>query len=216
MATKKFGLFTPMESIRQSSIAVTTALGYPVNPHLPLLDVSAVVRSISEIVGRIFAMHGVAAAAYGFDRRGALSWLRRESCDEFLTPTEMDFLESGLGDRQVFTDQVEGLFALTWAVNIVRSLDFSLPCPNEFVFHLPNLKAEQDGEDFRIKARLRPPEEIVTATDLAYCLHWAIRDAQLRGTKIPDKVEPYVIVERRRALEWLLADECWDDVSLDT
>jgi hypothetical protein len=206
----------PMESIRQSSIVVATALGYPVNPHLPLLDASAVVRSVSEIVGRIFAMHSVAAAAYGFDRRRALSWLRRESCDELLTSAEIDFLESGMGDRQVFANQVEGLFALTWAVSIIRSLDFSIPCPNEFVFHLPNLKAEQDGEDFRIKAKLRPPEEDVAATDLAYCLHWAIRDAQLRGTKIPGKVEPYVIVERRQALEWLLTDESWDDITLDT
>ncbi len=66
------------------------------------------------------------------------------------------------------------------------------------------------------KARLRSDDQIVSAADLAYCLHWAIRQSELEGKRPPGKVPPYVVVERRRALEWLLSDEDWDDVPLDT
>jgi hypothetical protein len=99
---------------------------------------------------------------------------------------------------------------------IVPTLDFGSPCPQDFVLRLPDLKSDKSSEPFRNAAALRPISEIVAACDLAYCLHWAIHDAQLKGTKVAGKVEAYVILERRRALEWLLTDECWEDLTLDT
>lgn len=216
MATERFDRLSLMESFRKSSTEVAEGLGYSVNPRLPLLDASDIVRSAPEIVDRALAIHGVAAAAYGFDRSAALSWLRRQSCYEALTPTEVHFLDAGLGDPQRFANQVEGLFALSWALNVVGRLDFSRPCPNDFVFQLPNLKAQQDGQGFRLRARLRTPAEILAATDLAYCLHWAIRDAQLKCKESQGKVEEYVLMERRRALEWLVMDEGWEEIELDT
>jgi len=41
-------------------------------------------------------------------------------------------------------------------------------------------------------------------------------EAELIGEWIPGNLKPYVVVERRRALDWLLSKEAWDDVSLDT
>ncbi len=81
---------------------------------------------------------------------------------------------------------------------------------------LPNLKQSQSSTDFRKKANPRPLEQIVMACDLAYFLHWAIRQAELSGKQPPANLKPYVIVERRRALEWLLSKEAWDEVPLDT
>ena len=45
-------------------------------------------------------------------------------------------------------------------------------------------------------------------------IHEAVRASTTKQT--PGKVPPYIVVERRRDLEWLLSDEDWDDISLDT
>jgi hypothetical protein len=81
---------------------------------------------------------------------------------------------------------------------------------------LPNLKVSQSSGDFRKKAHPRPLEQVVAACDLAYYLHWAIRQAELSGKQPPGNLKSYVVVERRRALEWLLSKEDWDEVPLDT
>jgi len=205
-----------MNEVRRKSMSLAVELGYPTNPHLPLLDEVSFIRSLEEIVGRSLAMNCVAAASYGFDRTKAAAWLERESLLQFLTTDESAFLAGGIGDRHGFARQIEGLFVLTWAVGISPQLDFDAPCPDDLVFQFPNLKAGQGAQEFRTRATLRAVDEIVSALDLVYCLHWAVRDARLRNANAPGKVEEFVIVERRRALEWVLADEPWELISLDT
>lgn len=205
-----------LAAIRVQSLEIARELDYPVNESLPLLDHPTIARSPDNIVDRLLAMLCVAACAYGFDNQKAADWLSRESKEDLLTDTERRYLTSKIGDRRSFMMQIEGMWALAWSINAVPTLDFGKPCAQDFVSRLPDLKGDKSSRPFRGDAELRPASEIVAACDLAYRLHWAIVDAQLTGRKIPGKVEAYVIVERRRALEWLLTDECWDDVSLDT
>ena len=82
---------------------------------------------------------------------------------------------------------------------------------------LPDLKADEPTTRLRVRAgSLRSAEEILSALDISYCLHWAIRDAALTCSPAPAKLTGYVIVERRRALEWLVSEEGWDELTLDT
>lgn len=80
----------------------------------------------------------------------------------------------------------------------------------------PDLKKEEDSKTFMLKGEIRTLEEIASACDLAYCLHWSLRQAQHEEKPVPGKAAPHVIIERRRALEWLISSEPWDEVSLDT
>jgi uncharacterized protein DUF4272 len=112
--------------------------------------------------------------------------------------------------------QIEGIWALTWAIGHIPNLDFAQRCSDDFVLKLPDLKGNKSAATFREAARLRPVVELIGACDLAYCLHWGIDHAQLNRQPVPGKDEPYVIIERRRALEWLFSDEDWDDVPMDT
>ena len=81
----------------------------------------------------------------------------------------------------------------------------------------PDLKQNEPGKAFRDRAELRAESTIIEQCDLAYSIHWAIVDTELKKTQLPAQaVEPYVVIERRRALEWMLTDECWEDISLDT
>ena len=57
---------------------------------------------------------------------------------------------------------------------------------------------------------------IVSTCDLVNCLDRAVVDASLGNKELPGPIGLYVITERRRASEWILANEDWDYVSLDT
>jgi hypothetical protein len=70
--------------------------------------------------------------------------------------------------------------------------------------------------EYKARVKLRTLEDIVIASDLAYCLHWAVTQACLENNMLPGNVDPYVIIERRRAFDWMLSLEDWDEVNLDT
>ena len=202
-------------SIRTQSLAALRARGLVAPNELPLLE-EAAPKSHDEIVARMFCLNAVAAGAHGFDRKRAIDWLDREQYRHKLTPAERAFLEQGQGDAPSFAVQVEGLWALAWVMSIVDQLDFWSHCSNDFVRMLPDLRIGEDTTRTLASAKLRTTADTVAACDLHYCLHWKIRDAQLRGLRPPITSMAYWIVERRRALEWVLYQDDWDNISLDT
>lgn len=183
---------------------------------LPVLEAELQPRSPEEVVSRLLAMNAVAATAYGFDRAKAIAWLDREALSNSLSEHERRFLFESVGQPDRFKVHVEGMWALAWATGFVRELDFARLCDNDFVALFPDLRHSSSSAAFRGRARLRARAEVVAACDLAYCLHWAVRQSELSGTRLPRHLIPYVVIERRRALEWLLGTEPWDEVSLDT
>ena len=205
-----------VKKIRDESIQTAKQLGVDVLPSLPLLNSPVEVRSPTEIISRLLAMHAVAAVAYGFDKAKAIAWLNQEVLTDSLTAAEKHFVFEGVGQPSRFQVQIEGMWALAWALGIALELDFAKDCDNRFVMMLPNLKQGQSSINFREKTQQRLAEQIGAACDLAYCLHWAVRQAELSGRPAPGNLKPDVVVERRHALEWLLSKEEWEEVSLDT
>lgn len=205
-----------LKRIRGESIEAAKRLGVDVPATLPLLDAGLEMRSTGETTSRILAMNAVVATAYGFDKAKAIAWLNQETLTDSVSEQEKRFVFEGAGQPDRFKVQVEGMWALAWAMGIANELNFAKDCDNRFVTMLPNLKQSQSSADFRKKANPRPLEQVVAACDLAYCLHWAIRQSELTGKRPPGNLKPYVVVERRRALEWLLSKEAWDEVPLDT
>jgi Domain of unknown function (DUF4272) len=210
--------------IRSTSVSKASSLGVKIPIELPVLDSPAQLRTAEEICSRALAMHAVAASAYGADRRTVRGWLRMEGLDPFLTQEEVGYLESSPREAALkfreqigrFRMQIEGIWALAWVLSRVSELDFNRDCDDNFAEMFPDLGRES-GDHFRSLAKLRSGEEIVQFCDLAYRLHWAVRDAQLKHLVQPLKVLPEVTVERRRALEWVIDPETpWEDISLDT
>lgn len=201
--------------IRSQSWTAVKKFGLPISGSLPLLDMSLACQSSSSIVDRVFGMLCVAACAYGFEKTRALAWIERETKFAELTPAELKFLQGSIASQQVFTEQIEGMWALCWAIGVVPELDFAKPCASDFVRQLPDLKADQDGGRFRSSAVLVSQKLIASKTDFAYCLHWALVESQRAG-KQPLIPKLPVVVERRRSLEWVFSGGDWDDISLDT
>jgi len=202
--------------IRSESIRKASELGVAVSVSLPHLDTDLATRSLDDAIGRLLAMNVVAAAAYGFDRPKALAWLQAEGLTDLLTEPERRFLTERGGAAEPFQNQVEGMWALAWAIGLVDELNFAKDCEGRFAAMLPNLKQAEPSLGLRQRSKLRRPEEIAAACDLAYCLHWALTQARVDGRPLPIHLKPRLVIERRRALEWLLSTEEWDDISLDT
>jgi len=79
---------------------------------------------------------------------------------------------------------------------------------------MPDLKRTESSDALRSKAELRPAAEIVQAADLNYLIHWLLRDGtQVKANRL---FQTPFVEERRRALDWLLGDADWNEISLDT
>ncbi|MEI6196637.1 MAG: DUF4272 domain-containing protein [Verrucomicrobiota bacterium] len=204
------------KQIRDNSIRSAKSLGVTVSLTLPLLDIGLEMRSADETVSRILAMNVVAAVAYGFDQAKAIAWLKQEALIDLLSEVEKSFVFHGIGQPDRFKVQIEGMWALAWALGVVNELKFESDCDNRFALLLPNLNQGQSSSEFRNRINLRPIEEVIAACDLAYCLHWAIRESELHGRPLPDGFKKYRISERRRALDWYLSKKQWTEVILDT
>ncbi len=202
--------------LRERSLVRAKQLGYPTNPSLPLLDETLMPRPQDEIEMRALSLHCVVAASCGFPAARALEWLLREGLVDSLTPRERDFLQGRDLNNVVFQSQVEALWLFAWVFSKFDDLNFAQPCQDNLVTLYPNLHKAESSEDWRRANRLRGPMQILEVCDLAYCLHWAINQAMLEREKLPGRLNSLVIIERRRALEWILSRDDWDAVPLDT
>ena len=201
-------------SIRKRSMSKAKCLGYATNAHLPLLE-QLEMRPATRVFARMFCLEVVIAVAYGHPRSRGERWLVQEQLTPHLSRKEKRFLR-GRGDALEMQHQVEALWTFAWAVGTAAELNFGTACPDTLIRLLPDLKVDQPTAEFRRRWHLRAHQEVVQQLDLAYCLHWAIRDAMLNGRKLPGKLHPVYVIERRRALEWLMSDQDWDAVALDT
>ena len=201
-------------AIRIASLAEARRLGYQVSPGLPLLDSDIRLRSLDDVLRRCLARYVAIAVAFGLDRSSAWPWIKRHGLADSLAPSELGYVQNGI--EAGLKVGVESLWAMCWAVGIVGRLDFGELCGNDLITRFPDLTLGEDPSEFVGRAKLRSRDEIASSLDLAYCLHWSLRQAVLLGSEEPGRVPGYVVEERRRALEWLFSNEPWDLVSLDT
>ena len=204
------------EEVRTKSLTVAKKLGYELPSGLPLLDSTIRLQPSREIENRALVLAGVVASSYGFPRDRVISWLDQEGLWSSVSLAEEDFLRHGKGSAQQFQMQVESLYAFAWALGYLPSLDFDKPSPANLVAVFPDFKVAESSAKFRDRANPRSQDEVAFSCDLAYCLHWAVSQAALDGKAIPGKVPQHVVIERRRALEWMLSADEWEEVSLDT
>lgn len=201
--------------IRRHTRETVRKLGYPDPKTLPLIDSNVSCRSPQDVVERLLVLNCVAAIAYGFPASRGRGWLQQEHLEGALSSRESAFVMHGRAEPEEFQLQVEALWALTWVIGLVPDLDFTLSCRGDFVAMLPDLQRNESGELIRGKAALRSERELLSALDLAYCLHWGEREASRNWW--PRRRPPLPgIRQRRHALEWVLSSQDWDAVVLDT
>lgn len=191
------------------------------NDWLPTLDVgSRSARPVEEIIARALAMNALINIAFEAPVPVIAEWITRHGVEGALSDSERTILDKKTEQltEQEKTDlhwYLESLWALMWVGGVVDELDFDDGVPDTMAALCPDLQKGEDGAKFA-GFRMRSYEEIFEKLDLFYRLHWYARNGALTGTPTPP-VDQSVIMERRKALEWVLdRGSDWDDVELST
>lgn len=202
--------------VRESSWRQVEQKGLRSNPDLPLLDQDISVRQSLEAVGsRLLCMYAMAAHAFGFPLDATRAWVDQEALGDSFSRSERAFLGGNQKYLLEMKIQIDSLYALAWGVSLVGGFSMHGRVPDNLVDCFPDARKSESSSPFRTRLALRPKEEMLPQLDAAYCFHWAWRDARLSRRRMRVNHEASV-EQRRKALEWIMSDEAWDDVPLDT
>jgi hypothetical protein len=195
-------------NVRTETLARISAAGFPIPPEKHLLlwagSETYELRPLDQLLSRAAALNVVIARAFGTPPEVATGWLHDNGLDASLTTPERAWVGKGEGEARAFLGRIEALWALTWATGIASHLDPNRFCDDSLSPSLPNLPAGEAFHDWkaRVAPERRPDDEVVKELDLYFCLDWAVMDAVQRHEPTPGAVPPYVVQQRRWALEW--------------
>ena len=188
-----------------------------------LAESEAVLRVSAEVAERIMALFAVAVRAESLASKSPMGrdeiMQRLGLADSALSPNERKFINDRTPtqkDIAQFGWCYECAYTLAWAVGMIDKLPFpSAICDVELIAQ-KLLKLGSGG--ISASAQLRPTAQLLDSLDLHQRLHWIVRQAQVDKKTAPGGLEPGVVQERHRALNWLVQFEGaeWDDVDTPT
>ncbi len=198
------------------SIAALRAAGIPVLESLPTLPSAARIRQRSrmEVEQRCKCLAAVGVTAEEASA-GAQAMQRLGLRMKDFTPDEQAFLQAGTRsqrERARFGWQYECLAVLMWTLGT-----WTLEPPADIV-DVPGLVRAviANYAPGPAKGQPRPFAEVLDMADLVYRQHWAARNASVTGKPPVPGLNEEVLLERHRALGWLIRNGAWDDVDVST
>ncbi|GAA3392122.1 hypothetical protein GCM10020369_52620 [Cryptosporangium minutisporangium] len=214
--------------IRAATLADLADLGFPPPPDgYPLVwepGDAVALRPTAEILARCAVLNAVLAGVFGAPPELTCGWLERNDLVDAVTAPEWEFLSERKGSGDLYGLHVEALWAFAWVLGVGEDLDPGRYCGEGLAAWLPDIGA---GESFgawqgRAGVRPRPAAEVAALLDLHYCLDWGHVQALMNDEPPPGVTLPYVIGQRRWALEWAVtfrgpyhpAPPRWDEVDL--
>ena len=181
-------------------------------------------REPAEIAARAFATLAAAvraeALANGNDLSSEAILAHLPDAQAALSPQETAFMAEAAPDAQWVANmgwRYECVAVFAWALG----LRDELPFPAAIVDVAPLTQSFVDAGDVAgllAQAQPRAASELLDALDETLRLHWVVRDAQIQQAPPPEDVLPGVVIERHRALNWLVRFENadWDEVDTPT
>ncbi len=210
-----------MASVRIRVLEELQRRGIETNASLPEIEPGEL-RPPREVASRIIQLYGlIGLSMEEVDQAGVRDWLMEVGVFDSLEDNEKKLFEiSQEGySRQQLVDlswMRESLYALGWSGLLIPDLHFpNTECSLQKLF--PKIPPEVSVRRFVRSFRLRDPNEILYEADLHYCLHWALRESDRTGEpRNRYNVILDVVIERRRAFEWLVSTESWGEILLNT
>ena len=147
-----------------------------------------------------------------------VSLYKKYDVEEFLNSKEKRIIDGSYTKQDVIDLDwaYEAYWMLCWCLGLVDDIkDASNICDCEkaisFVMDSDSLK------EFKSKCNLRSISQILDMYDLYYRYNWAINNKQVDASTLVGNLNPSIVIERRRALEWIVSDkEDWYDISFNT
>ena len=196
-------------------------LKFPKN--MELFDDETDVRDVNSIAQRAIISAIMAKCAFDLYeaenqeeiKQNCLQILEKFNVREHLFASELDVLNKDFDEPLCDTIgwRYEAANALLWSIGLVDDI-VSADWPEDAEFELNkvfNLVTTYNTfDDFIAACNLKQEYELQDAFQLYWYYHWNIRDGQIFGN-IPESISYDVVMERRRALEWLLYSAESDD-----
>lgn len=216
-----------MQFVREKNRERAARAGYAVPEALPpLIDESEVgIKSVAQVIDRSLALFCVLAVifeppkSFREAQTQVWKWLAAQGLDTALTPDEGEAFQLNASQTQLhkkFWGQQESLYALGWALGVVAEISPMDYLPEDFGALFPDTEAGDVRSTFASRCSLRPEQDLIQETDFWYCLHWVATEELLQKAVWQRSISPSAIVARRKALEWVITSQHWDEVALDT
>lgn len=209
------------EAVKRNSEAVIRRVGGDICDWLPILDPEATARELGAVVRRALILNAMLQIYFKAPIAVIKDWIVRNGLADDLSESEREILDKEDGDlteqeRKNLYWYVEALWTLVWVGQLVDELPFDEGVGEVPASLCPALQRNEDGSKLSKKMRLRSREELFRMLDLYYRLHWWTRNSQLTG-KDTGVVRLDIIMERRKALEWVMdPGSDWDNVEMGT
>lgn len=221
-------LFNPQQ-IRSRTCDGLAQLGTPVRPEfLPLVfapgeDVA--VRPVRDIEARAAILNIVQARVFDMPTQMAMRWMLDARVLEELTPDEWQFIATGRGNPQRYSEQLEALYALAWLLGLVPHLDPGEYCSDGLPQLMPDLRSGESFSAWRSRTLPAGRDTVMIAEmlDLYCCLDYLYGESRRQGVPPPGPLDESLIWHRRWALEWAVVLRghgrprilpAWDQVQL--
>jgi hypothetical protein len=203
---------------KERSISQLKALNIPTIEHLPRKHALCMSRRRSHevIVQRILALSHVSVRGQYDDPEFDAKLMERLGGTPDYSPREFSFLAGETpSEKAVMSWRFEALNVLLWSLEFISDLGPETETCSQK--KMANIVTSHCSEGLLEHGRLRRQGVILDALDRAYRLHWAVAEAALRQTKMPEGLNASVVYERRYALEWLAGEGyAWDEIPMDT
>lgn len=216
--------------IRVESMATCLSAGFTPTKSLPWIK-EVEVRSAEEIAGRLHAIKMLVlwlmVPSVNLPDDAILKFVNENGLNDFLTPTEKDILVSSRTDANLRNSigwKFENAWPLAWYFGYQEPAHSGQMMTGEQMQEI--LSNHTCGLDDSIENWLKNQKvveenELLKKEDLFYCLHNAVRSAQMGGNTVPEGFDPIgnggVIHERRHSLTWMISNGVdWDDTDLST
>lgn len=216
------------EERRKKSNEKIKKLGIAYLDTLPLVEDSeqAKLRSLDDICKRAIACLLSTQLAYDISENNNYNeskelfsnLLKKYKVQDNLISKEKKLFDKRYKEQDVI-DVVwtyEAYWSLVWALGLIDNIEYPKEiCDCQKAITLVGDCANY--EEFKSQCKLRDIEEILDMLDLHYRYHWATTEKRINPETPIGELNPDVVVERRRGLEWLISDiDDWNEISLDT
>lgn len=195
---------------------------------LPLLEDSSQVelKSLDDICKRAIAcLLSVQLASdiaanqdYSQSKELFTNFLKMFKVENELLPKEKNLFTGDFKKQDVIDVEwtYETYWSLVWALGLIDDIELANTiCDCEKAITL--VGDCNSFEEFKDKCKIRDIDEILDMLDLYYCYHWATVEKRINHETPIGELNPDVVIERRRGLEWLISNEDdWNAISLDT
>lgn len=219
-----------MTDLRRANLSVCKEAGFKAARSLPT-DLGRALRPSIEIAKRLNAIKALVLwlmiPQESLPDERLLNFISNNNLTDFMTDAEKSILTVSRDDEQARNSigwKFENAWPLAWYFGYSEpAIDGQMMTGDQMQEILKNHTCSLDGkvEEWMQNKETVSGEKLLEKEDLFYCLHNAVRSAQIGGDTVPAGFDPVgnggVIHERRHSLTWMVsAGVDWAETDLST